>query len=178
MFFQCSRGWWGVPNPGTHSTGRLKLLDLWCYTSWVPRRRNQKREIKAAASNEKTVFCITSSHSTRENAHWKWYKDSWNLGVFMLFHFNLVIPICPNFLRFCPYSLKPQSRHVPGVCLWNDALWINRHTIFMNTEEIERFLSVSSGSHLLFTDFGITSDQRQERPLQSTGTLFFYPQLC
>lgn len=35
VFFQCSRGWWGVPNPETHSMGRLKLLDLWCYTSWV-----------------------------------------------------------------------------------------------------------------------------------------------
>lgn len=35
VFFQCNRGWWGVPNPGTHSMERQKLLDLWCYTSWV-----------------------------------------------------------------------------------------------------------------------------------------------
>lgn len=68
VFFQCNIGWWGVPNPGTHSTERLKLLDLWCYTSWVPRRRNQKRQIKAATSNEWTVFCTTSSHSTWEKS--------------------------------------------------------------------------------------------------------------
>lgn len=85
VFFQCSRGWWGVPNPGIHSMERLTLLDLWCYTSWVPRKRNQKRQIKAATSNEWTVFCIISSHSTWENAHWKWYEDSWILGFFLMF---------------------------------------------------------------------------------------------
>lgn len=35
VFCQCSRGWWGALNPGTRSTERQKLLDLWCYTSWV-----------------------------------------------------------------------------------------------------------------------------------------------
>lgn len=99
-------------------------------------------------------------------------KAVWRFLDFSIFHASLVQPgvtTCLSFLRFYPYSLKPQNRYVPGACLESIALWINMHTVLVCKEETKSFYLCLQISICCYRILDLQVHQRK-RALQSIST--------